>query len=343
MHQVTQALLTAAVSLTPLTGAGAQVTKPRVTPGPMDRLPAPAELMASQQADGSIRVVWKAVTGAVSYSMTRSVPPASAQQVELPKSPDTVYLDRDVRPGSSYYYLVSAVNESGIGGLKKSTAPVLAVDRKVPDPPQNVKAVQQGDLATLTWSPPPDAARFRIDVSTSPTAGAASWSANPAAPQCCSFQYGLTHTPPGSYLRFRVIAESRSGYVSKPGLSNEIVVAAVARTDTSGGPAPRDTAPGPKPPSDTTSTAATNVRPAVVAPTFHIRVGASVNARRRSFFTDIGFAKVRWLSLDEAIATVNASGRIVGQNIGLARIVAIGVASDGAVASLVQPVQVRRK
>jgi hypothetical protein len=83
-------------------------------------------MKASQQPDGSIRVVWSAVDGAVRYSLTRSVPPAGATLMTLPKSPDTVYVDRDVKSGSTYYYLVAAVNEAGVTGLKVSAPPVTA-------------------------------------------------------------------------------------------------------------------------------------------------------------------------------------------------------------------------
>ena len=76
------AVLTALAALTtlPLAAAAAQdpVIKPTTTTSTL-RLAAPAKVVASQQSDGRIRVVWSAVRGAASYSIVRSVPPAGQQ------------------------------------------------------------------------------------------------------------------------------------------------------------------------------------------------------------------------------------------------------------------------
>ena len=90
---------------------GAQVTRPRTNPG--DRLPAPASVTAVQEADGRIRVVWKSVEGAFRYLLTRSVPPTPQARVDLPTPSDTEYVDSDVKPGDTYYYVVAAANEAG--------------------------------------------------------------------------------------------------------------------------------------------------------------------------------------------------------------------------------------
>ena len=104
---------------------GAQVTRPRTNPG--DRLPAPASVTAVQEADGRIRVVWKSVDGAFRYLLTRSVPPTPQARVDLPTPSDTEYVDSDVKPGDTYYYVVAAANEAGARGLNISSQPVKAV------------------------------------------------------------------------------------------------------------------------------------------------------------------------------------------------------------------------
>jgi hypothetical protein len=120
------AILLAAVTLAAASALGAQdVTKPRSTTTTY-RLPKPASVTAAQQPNGRIRVVWSAVDGAVRYQLYRSVPPVAASTVTLPNPSDTQYVDTDVKAGSTYYYVVSAVNEAGTPGLKAGTTPVTA-------------------------------------------------------------------------------------------------------------------------------------------------------------------------------------------------------------------------
>jgi hypothetical protein len=120
--RVSLLLLTAALGLAGL-ASGQEVTKPRST---TDRLPEPAGVTAEQQRDGTILVRRQPVAGALSYKVSRSVPPAGATRLTLPAPSDTQYVDRDVKAGSTYYYLVSAVNAAGIEGLRAGTAPVTA-------------------------------------------------------------------------------------------------------------------------------------------------------------------------------------------------------------------------
>ncbi len=122
MLKVSLLLLIAALGSAPL-ASGQEVTKPR---SPADRLPKPPGVTAAQQRDGTILVVWPAMTGALGYKLVRSVPPTGATPLTLPAPSDTQYVDRDVKAGSTYYYVVSAVNGAGIEGLRAGTAPVTA-------------------------------------------------------------------------------------------------------------------------------------------------------------------------------------------------------------------------
>jgi hypothetical protein len=107
-------------------GATAQlpVDKPTTTTTTYTRLAAPGPVVARQQPDGSILVTWRAIAGAATYQVTRSVPPGSAQVVATPT--DTSYVDTNVQPGSAYYYVVAAVSDVGAIGLKSGSQPVTA-------------------------------------------------------------------------------------------------------------------------------------------------------------------------------------------------------------------------
>ena len=322
----------------------AQDIKPRAS-SQTERLPAPDQVTASQiQPGGEIRVQWSAVDGAVRYSLTRSVPPDPAVVVSLPDSPDTVYIDRDVKPGSTYYYLIGAINDAGITGLKKSGVPVKAeapIDTRVPDPPANLQASQRDDVAHLSWAPAPIAERFGLEVSTGATTAGNSWLPL-MAPRCCFAEYPLRAIPTGHHLRFRLRAESRTGYQSQPALSNEIVISRQP-TDTVAGPIATDTSTGGGSTGDSTAAATTNVRPAVVPPAARLKVAASLDIGKKPFFTSLGLQKVRWVSLDDTKATVDSRGKVLGKAVGLTYVVATGLTRDGAVASVVQRVDVVRK
>ena len=123
------AMLISAVTLASAVPLSAQEIKPRST---TERLPKPASITAAQQPDGRIRVVWSAVEGTARYRVLRSVPPDPSRAVTLPNPTDTQYVDSDVKAGSTYYYLVSAVNEAGIDGLRIGSAPVTAAAISAP-------------------------------------------------------------------------------------------------------------------------------------------------------------------------------------------------------------------
>jgi hypothetical protein len=137
------------------------------------RLPKPASVTASQQPDGKIRVVWRAVVDAASYKLVRSVPPEAAKAVTLPNPSDTQYVDSDVKAGSTYYYLVSAVNADGIEGLKAGTsllatavaAPAETTVTQAPVPPATNAVVKMYDYLRpeVTWQTSVPGARGVID------------------------------------------------------------------------------------------------------------------------------------------------------------------------------------
>ena len=324
----------------PVAVATAQVTKP--TRSPTERLPAP-QIAAAQQSDGSIRVTWSAVDGATRYTVTRSVPPTPAAAVTLPNPSDTSYVDRDVQPGSTYYYLVGAINEAGMMGLRASAPPVTArhpTDLKPPEPPRNVVAVQRGGIAEVSWGSSANAARYIAEMSRGATSAGTGW-IRLSEPRCCFLGYPLEDIAPGTRVHFRITAEGRTGFHSAPATSNEIVISRHVG-DTAAGSQP-DSGTGGGPAADSGTVATTNVRPAVVPPAARLKVGASLDVGKKPVFTNLRLQKVRWVSLDDAKATVDARGKVVGRAVGVTYVVATGLTPQGAVASLVQRVDVTRR
>ena len=320
-------LLTASSIIASAAPAGAQVIKPG---GSTDRLPAPATITAVQQPDGHISVTWSAVEGAVSYTLARSVPPTPVAPVALQNPSDTVYVDLYVKPGSTYYYLVAAVNEAGLAGLKRGSAPVVATApaaTQPPPPPSGVTAVLSGSTATVSWAflqgmhyP----VQRGIVTSTSP----GTWQLVNDIRTCCGLTDKLDVYPAGTRVIYRVTAVDSKGMQSQPAMSNEITIPSVVAIDTA--------------PTTPPATSTTTVRPAVVAEPSTIKVGDPLlKAGGSSSFTNLQLQKTHWLSLDESVATVDSKGQVRARAAGFTYIVAIGTTPDGSVASLVKRVDVR--
>jgi hypothetical protein len=245
VHRVSLLLLAAALGSAGL-ASSQEVTKPRST---TERLPRPAGVTAMQQRDGTILLAWQPVAGALSYKVTRSVPPAGATRLTLPAPSDTQYVDRDVKAGSTYYYVVSAVNDAGIEGLRAGTAPVTATLSSTsttamalmdPDPGSDTgsEGTAQTPVApptdvvakpypyrtpTVRWQSSVQGARFIVER-LDPTVYAsealkAVWALVPGSQPdkawlCCQMVDGSP--PPFGYLKYRVTTIDAAGRRSTP-------------------------------------------------------------------------------------------------------------------------------
>ena len=89
--------------------------------GPTEPPPAPENLTAVENADGSVTLTWDApddgsVTG---YRILRRIPAAGEHSLSVyvpdTGSAATSYTDTDVAAGAKYVYRVKAINEAGVG------------------------------------------------------------------------------------------------------------------------------------------------------------------------------------------------------------------------------------
>jgi hypothetical protein len=72
-----------------------------------------------------------------------------------------------------------------------------------------------------------------------------------------------------------------------------------------------------------------------------MRVGdPALRLGKTSSFTSLRLRQPRWLSLNEAVATVDTEGRVRARSPGFTYIVAIGVTPQGSIASMVKRVDV---
>ena len=290
------------------------VTKPAPSPPRTgDRLPLPRNVRAVQHPDGRIVVTWSPVSGATAYAITRSVPPDPAAPI-TPNVTDTMFVERQVTAGKTYYYVIAGVNDAATGmkagASVKATRSFDASGSHLA--PTNV--VARYDAATnrviLTWQGPSPAA-FLIE-------------------RDGVLQAGRVDRPPyvyataasGTRMQFRVRTQDPFGVQSPWVAANEVSIPGAGATpsDTSAG---TPTSPGG--PTSTTGPAGTIA--VTIGSAITMRVGASASGTSALG----GASATRWVSLDEGIATVDGSGTVAARTSGRARVLAIAGAGDGSV------------
>ncbi|WP_438444164.1 pectinesterase family protein [Gorillibacterium sp. sgz5001074] len=79
---------------------------------PADFPPAPQGLTATP-GDKSVTLIWSTVPAAEGYNVLRSELPGGPYTPVIEGTADTSYTDRNLIPGMTYYYVVTAVNEHG--------------------------------------------------------------------------------------------------------------------------------------------------------------------------------------------------------------------------------------
>ncbi len=312
-------------SLAPASALPAQepVNRPTPTPRTGAGLPAPRNIVATQEADGRIRVVWNAVPGATGYSVVRSVPPAAAKQM-LPNPTSPLFVDSDVVAGSLHYYQIAAIDETGRIGLKAGTAPVRARSAMsaggspAPAAPTRVVAtLTPAGLADVEWYFAPREGLAFLVEKTHPFVES-EWQVVGQTPTLTSFtssRSGWGSIPglqQGKRVSFRVTAiDVATGARSAPTRSNELLV-------------PAATVPG-TPATGTTAASAVGAITVSMAAPLTVGRGGTVSLVPAL----AGASASRWVSLDEAVATVDGSGTVTGLAQGRAQILAIGRGADG--------------
>ncbi len=312
MHPASIASLTAALTLV-AGSVTAQVTKPRTSSGDLDRLPAPAPMIAAQQDDGRIRVTWGGVVGAAKYSLTRSVPNVGSGLLTLPNPSDTTFVDSDVKPGYTYYYLVQALTESGGAGMKATTEPVLAQLKK---PPTTVAAPTKPSAspypylkAHVSWESSQTGLLFLVERATVSGGTPTGWEPTWSYERCCEAWDRLDRFPAGTRLIYRITAYDSAAPANRsaPVLTNEITTYRIDASTVIGG------------------------AHLLHSPAFF--GGAQILGQ-------LGLTKRHWRSFDESVVAVDSAGLVTGRSIGVAFVMVTGMTAAGAVQSVVWRVEV---
>jgi hypothetical protein len=272
-------------------------------------------------------VRWARIAGAVAYQVTRSVPPAPATVIS-PNPTDTVYYDRDVLAGKTYYYVIAGINDAGALGLKAGTPSFTATRSagtsvSAPPAPTSVVAELSGDGKSVIIKAVAAISSGEVRIERADAATLAWIPVGAARTAPYSFIDVVSGVAPGTRLRWRARAyDSSNGMLSEPTVSNELTIGTVTTTATTGGTTSGTTGGTTSPTSSTPTTApATGSTTFTVAPALSLAVGAT------SSLASLG--GTRWVSMNEGIATVDASGSVTARAAGTAQIVALALAADG--------------
>jgi hypothetical protein len=254
-------------------------------------------------------------------------------------------VDSDVKVGSTYYYLVSAVNEAGVEGLRAGTPPVTATKSADPTGVSGLSArivQQEPPRVALSFAPMTGATGYRLrremyypsrtdpgmpDFTTASTQQLADLAAS-----MTSTEDSLSSSATRRWVRYVITAVGPGTQLSSP------LLAMPVSSSTTGGTTSGGTTGGTTGGTATTTTATLSPTGST---TLTVAVPATVAAGGTASLAAAGGTAARWLSLNDSIATVDASGTVTGRAAGNTQIVALGSASDGSLRVVAIPLAVK--
>jgi hypothetical protein len=124
--------------------------------------PAPTGL-AAQAGDARIDLSWQASAGATTYNLKRSGSSAGPYTTIASGLTTTAYADTSVVNGTTYYYVVTALNSAGESGPSAYVGAKPQAANPVPAAPTDLNATspKKGQIK-LTWSPSSGALSYII-------------------------------------------------------------------------------------------------------------------------------------------------------------------------------------
>ncbi|MDQ7092112.1 Ig-like domain-containing protein [Desulfosporosinus sp. PR] len=154
------------VSATSASGGSDNSAEVSTTPQASE-ISSPSKLLATS-GDGQVNLTWTGVSGANSYNVKRSTTSGGVYATIATGLTSSNYTDTSVINGTTYYYVVTAVSESGESGNSNEATATPQVS--APSSPTNLEATTTtGSGTSLTWTAVTGATGY--NVKRSATAG----------------------------------------------------------------------------------------------------------------------------------------------------------------------------
>jgi len=122
---------------------------------------APASLSAAA-GDAQITLTWTASTGASSYNVKRASVSGGPYTTVATGVTGTTFTNTSLTNGSSYYYVVTAVNSAGESSNSPQASAKPVAQAAVPSAPAGLTATADSAQVTLTWTASTGAASYNV-------------------------------------------------------------------------------------------------------------------------------------------------------------------------------------
>ena len=150
-------------------GEGTPSAEVSATPVAAVAVPASPAGVAAIAGDTQVTITWNPVAGATGYNIYWSIAPgvtiATGTKISGATSP---YVQQALVNGTTYYYIVTAVNALGEGVASAQVSASPAAPVAVPAAPAGVTATAGDTQITISWNPVPGATSYNIYWATAP-------------------------------------------------------------------------------------------------------------------------------------------------------------------------------
>ncbi len=146
-------------------GESADSAPASVTPDPAITTPAVPTGLAAKAGNAQASLTWSASSSATSYHVKRATTGGGPYtQVAAPTS--TSYTDTSLANGTTYYYVVSALDSAGESANSAQVSATPVASATTPATPTNISATAGNAQASLTWSASSGATSYHVKRST---------------------------------------------------------------------------------------------------------------------------------------------------------------------------------
>jgi endoglucanase len=152
---------TTGISLGDLYGGG---TTPDPDPDPT--APAAPTGVTANAGDGQASISWNASSGATSYNVKRSTTSGGAYSTVASNVTSTSYTNTGLTNGTTYYYVVSAVNNAGQSANSSQVSATPQSTVTAPAVPTGVTASAGDGQASISWNASSGATSYNVKRST---------------------------------------------------------------------------------------------------------------------------------------------------------------------------------
>jgi fibronectin type 3 domain-containing protein len=146
-------------------GESADSAEASVTPDPTITTPAIPLGVAATGGNVQVSLTWSASSGASNYHVKRATTSGGPYtQVGAPGS--AAYTDTSVANGTTYYYVVSALDSAGESANSAQVSALPAASAATPSVPSGLSATAGNGSVNLSWSPSSGATSYNVKRAT---------------------------------------------------------------------------------------------------------------------------------------------------------------------------------